>query len=47
MRLKITLLYKGSLREISRNTKLTDEKKGELYDEIYKTYLRFAKIVGT
>ena len=32
-----------TLREISRNSKLTDEKKEELYDEIYKTYLRFAK----
>lgn len=32
-----------TLREISRNTKLTDTKKEELYDEIYKTYLRFAK----
>ena len=32
-----------TLREISKNTKLTDEKKAELYDEIYKTYLRFAE----
>lgn len=32
-----------TLREISRNKKLTDEKKEELYDEIYKTYVRFAK----
>lgn len=32
-----------TLREISRNKKLTDEKKEKLYDEIYKTYLRFAK----
>lgn len=32
-----------TLREISRNTRLTDEKKEELYDEIYKTYLRFSE----
>ncbi|WP_088225255.1 hypothetical protein [Desulfosporosinus sp. FKB] len=32
-----------TLREISRNAKLTDAKKEELYDEIYKTYVRFAQ----
>ncbi|MDR3587348.1 MAG: helix-turn-helix transcriptional regulator [Desulfosporosinus sp.] len=35
-----------TLREINRNTKLTDAKKEELYDEIYKTYERFAKKIA-
>ena len=53
---KVPILAKEQIREsdtlqdtlaqIRRNTKLTDEEKEELYDEIYQTTLRFFKLKG-